>query len=201
MKKQRARRFTPPPDKIEGLGLRQAAVNAVALVLYEKRFLEDALADSLADVDDPRDRAFAHALAATALRRKGQIEAVLENYVEQKLRARTGKARVILLCGAAQLLFMETEPHAAISTSVALAAGDKKAHQLRGLINAVLRNISRDRETILASLPSAVCNLPKWLHTRLQADYGPETAAHIADAHTERAALDLSIRNLSLIHI
>ena len=194
-KKQRVRRFTLSPDKVEGLGLRLAAVNAISLVLYEKRFLEDALADSLGEVDDPRDRAFAHALAATVLRRKGQIEAVLEHYVEQKLRSRTGRARVILLCGAAQLLFMETEPHAAISTSVALAAGDEKAQRLKGLINAVLRNISRDRETIQASLPSTVSNLPKWLHTRLRADYGTETAAHIADAHTSKAALDLSIRN------
>jgi len=194
-KKQRARKFTPSPVKVEGLGLRSAAVNAISLVLYERRFLEDALADSLADVDDPRDRAFAHALAATALRRMGQIEAILENYVEQKLRARTGKARVILLCGVAQLLFLETEPHAAISTSVALAARDEKAQRLKGLINAVLRNISRDRETILASLPATICNLPKWLHTRLRADYGPETAAQIAEAHTSKAALDLTIKD------
>ena len=152
-KKQRARKFTPPPVEVEGLGLRAAALNAVSLVLYERRFLDDALADSLADVDDPRDRAFAHALAATALRRKGQIEVVLEHYIEQKLRARTGRAPVILLCGVAQLLFMETEPHAAISTSVALAARDEKAQRLKGLINAVLRNISRDRDAIMASLP------------------------------------------------
>lgn len=194
-KKKRARRFTPSAVEVEGLGLRLAAVNAISLVLYEKRFLEDALADSLAGVDDPRDRAFAHALAATALRRKGQIDVVLESYLEQKLRARTGKARVILLCGVAQLLFLETEPHAAISTSVELAARDEKAQRLKGLINAVLRNISRDRETILAALPSTVSNLPKWLHTRVRADYGLETAALIAEAHTSKAALDLSIRN------
>ncbi len=194
-KKQRARKFTPSAAEVEGLGLRLAAVNAVCLVLYENRFLEDALADSLADVSDPRDRAFAHALAATALRRKGQIEAVLDNYIEQKLRARTGKARVILLCGVAQLLFLQTEPHAAISTSVVLAADDDKARRLKGLINAVLRNISRDRETILAALPSSISNLPKWLHTRLGADYGSETAAHVAEAHTSKAALDLSLKD------
>ncbi len=193
-KKQRARRFTPPPVEVEGLGLRAAALNAVALVLYERRFLEDALADSLTDVDDPRDRAFAHALAATALRRKGQIEAVLEHYIEQKLRARTGRAPAILLCGVAQLLFMETEPHAAISTSVALAERDDKARRLKGLINAVLRNISRDRDAIMAALPTTDANLPKWLNTRLRADYGPETAARIAEAHTLKADIDLTTK-------
>ena len=170
-------------------------MNAISLVLHEKRFLEDALADSLADIDDPRDRAFAHALAATALRRKGQIEAVLENYIEQKLRVRTGKAPVILLCGVTQLLFMETEPHAAISTSVALAARDEKAQRLKGLINAVLRNISRDRDAIMASLPETAANLPKWLNTRLRADYGAETTALMADAHAQQADIDLTIKN------
>jgi len=194
-KRQRARKFTPSAVLVEGLGLRAAAMNAISLVLHEKRFLEDALADSLADIDDPRDRAFAHALAATALRRKGQIEAVLENYIEQKLRVRTGKAPVILLCGVTQLLFMETEPHAAISTSVALAARDEKAQRLKGLINAVLRNISRDREAIMASLPETAANLPKWLNTRLRADYGAETTALMADAHAQQADIDLTIKN------
>lgn len=193
-KKQRARKFTPPPAEVEGLGLRAAALNAVSLVLYERRFLDDALTDSLTDVDDPRDRAFAHALAATALRRKGQIDAVLEHYIEQKLRAGTGRAPAILLCGAAQLLFMETEPHAAISTSVALAAGDEKARRLKGLINAVLRNISRDRDAIMAALPQTDANLPKWLNTRLRADYGPETTAQIAEAHALKADIDLTIK-------
>ena len=193
-KKQRTRKFTPAPVEVEGLGLRAAALNAVSLVLYEKRFLEDALSDSLSGVDDPRDRAFAHALAATALRRKGQIEAVLENYIEHKLRARTGRAPAILLCGVAQLLFMETEPHAAISTSVALAATDEKAKRLKGLINAVLRNVSRDRDIIMAALPPTTANLPKWLNTRLRADYGPDAAACIADAHTRQAGIDLTMR-------
>ncbi|MGI9512122.1 MAG: RsmB/NOP family class I SAM-dependent RNA methyltransferase [Anderseniella sp.] len=194
-KRQRARKSTPPPVEVEGLGLRAAAVNAVSLVLFERRFLEDALTESLADVDDPRDRAFAHALAATALRRKGQIEAILETYIEQKLRARTGRAPVILLCGVAQLLFLETEPHAAISTSVALAAGDEKARRLKGLVNAVLRNISRDRDAIRDALPPASANLPKWLSIRLRADYGPDTTDRIADAHTLKADVDLTIKS------
>ncbi len=194
-KRQRARKATPPPVEVEGVGLRAAAINAVSLVLFERRFLEDALTESCAGIDDPRDRAFAHALAATALRRKGQIEAVLDTYIEHKLRARTGRAPVILLCGAAQLLFLETEPHAAISTSVALAATDEKARRLKGLINAVLRNVSRDRDAIMAALPPATANLPKWLSTRLRADYGPETTAQIAGAHTLKADVDLTIRS------
>jgi 16S rRNA (cytosine967-C5)-methyltransferase len=197
-KANRARKFTPPPIQVEGLEVRAAAVNALSLVHHDKLFLEEALNQTASGLSDPRDRAFAHAMAATALRRKGQIEQILAQYVEHKLKARTGKAPFILLCGATQLLFMETEPHAAISTSVALASIDEKAQRLKGLINAVLRNISRDRDQIMAALPPADTNLPKWLHTRLRADYGPEMTMPIAEAHSFEANLDLSLKTPDL---
>jgi len=193
-KAQRARKFTPSPAHVEGLDLRTAAVKAISLVLHDRMFLDEALQRTLAPVSDPRDRAFAHVLAATALRRKGQIEAILANYIDQKLRARTGIAPIILLCGMTQILFMETESHAAISTSVEMAARDERAQRLKGLINAVLRKVTLEREAILADLPPEQHNLPKWLHTRLRADYGPETAAAIAHAHSFQAPLDLSLK-------
>ncbi|MGB7203863.1 MAG: transcription antitermination factor NusB [Anderseniella sp.] len=194
-KARRAPKFTPPDIHVDGLPLRLAAVNALSQVLEESRFLEDALAESLNHIEDSRDRTFAHAIAAITLRHKGQIDTILSNYIEQKLRTNTGKASVILLCGVAQLIFMDIEPHAAISTSVAIAAQDEKTHRLKGLINAVLRNIALDRDTILANLPAPDCNLPKWLHTRLKADYGTETVLAIAHAHTEQADLDLTFRS------
>lgn len=55
--------------------------------------------------------------------------------------------RDILRLGAAQLLFLGTPPHAAVATSVALAA---KHPAMKGLINAVLRRIAREGNGMLA---------------------------------------------------
>ncbi len=181
----------------ESLAPREAAINALSAVLYDRVFLTDALETHAGALADKRGRAFAHALASITLRRKGQIESLLQNYLEKPLAARTGKARPILLAGVTQVLFMQTEAHAAIDTSVTLAGGDERAARIKGLINAVLRKIERDRVRLLADLPPACNNLPKWIHTRLRADHGSEAAALIAEAHIAEAPVDLAFKQNS----
>ena len=63
---------------------------------------------------EPRDRALARLIAATVLRRLGELEAVLNSYLEKPLPKQKGALWPILLSGAAQLLFLETPPHAAV---------------------------------------------------------------------------------------
>ena len=70
----------PPPaakhesgktDTGSGLGARRAALQILASALQHRRALDEALSGpGLADLD-PRDRAFARALALTVLRRRG----------------------------------------------------------------------------------------------------------------------------------
>ena len=83
----------------------------------------------------PRDRAHARLLAATTLRRLGQIDAVLERFLRQA--PKSVRVRNLLRLGAAQLLFLHTPAHAAVAETVALASGGVSF--ARGLANAVLR--------------------------------------------------------------
>src|SRR5206468_1648222 len=89
-----------------------------------------------------RDRSFIHALVATALRRKGEIEAVLRQFLAAPLPRSAGNADLILLTGAAQLLFMEVPAHAAIDLAVTIARRDASACHFAKLINAVLRRVA-----------------------------------------------------------
>ncbi|MGO9787470.1 MAG: transcription antitermination factor NusB, partial [Stellaceae bacterium] len=95
-------------------------------VLVRRVPLDQALAESKAMAAlEPRDRGFARLLTATGLRRLGQVDAVLAQLMAKPLPERAGEVRDILRLGAAQLLFLETPPHAAVATSVDLteAAG------------------------------------------------------------------------------
>ena len=69
---------------------------------------------------DGRDRAFARLLVITALRRLGQIDALLDGLV--RARPKAIRVRNLLRLGAAQLLFLETPAHAAVAETVALKA-------------------------------------------------------------------------------
>ncbi len=141
-----------------------------------------------------RDRAFSRAIAATALRRLGQIEDLLDRFLGKPLPNDAFEARNILIAGVVQLAFMEVAPHAAISLAVDQAKGARSAQRYAGLINAVLRKVSVNAAAIIPQQDAAVLNTPAWLFRRWAAHYGEETARQIAEAHVGEPALDLSVK-------
>ncbi len=140
-----------------------------------------------------RDRAFARLLVATALRRLGQIDALIALCLSTPLAPRAAVVHDILRLGVAQLLFLRTPPHAAVATSVDLA------HSLgflshKGLVNAVLRRLGVEGAERVAAQDAARLNTPDWLWCSWSCSYGEETARAIATAHLKEAPLDLTLR-------
>ena len=88
-------------------------------------------------------------LVATALRRLGQIDAVLARCMDRPLGAKAQAAQDLLRLGAAQLLYLDTPAHAAVDTSVGLAAEGEETAGFKALINAVLRRIGREKNELL----------------------------------------------------
>jgi 16S rRNA (cytosine967-C5)-methyltransferase len=138
---------------------------------------------------EPRERAFARLLVTTTLRRLGQIDALLEQFVERPPKTRV---KNILRLGLAQLLFIGTPPHAALSETVALASG--RESYARGLVNAVLRRASREARPLIDSQDPARLNLPAWLFESWSRTYGEATARAIVGAMLSEPPLDLTVR-------
>ena len=136
-----------------------------------------------------RDRAFARLLAATALRRLGQIDDLIDRCLRAPLSPRVAAARGALRLGAAQLAFLDTPPHAAVDTAVRLAPP-----RARGLVNAVLRRIAREGAVRRAAQDAERLNTPGWLWRSWRAAYGAAQARAIAAAHLVAPPLDLSPR-------
>jgi 16S rRNA (cytosine967-C5)-methyltransferase len=141
-----------------------------------------------------RDRAFVRNLAATTLRRLGQIDDLVAAYVARPLPAAAHTARNILRLGAAQLVFLETPPHAAVNETVALAAG-RGAERYKGLVNAVLRRLAAEGKARAAVQDAARLNTPDWLWESWRAAYGESAARRIAEAHLAEPPLDISVRS------
>jgi 16S rRNA (cytosine967-C5)-methyltransferase len=182
-----------------GLAARQLAVVLISAVLNERRALDEALALSLASRTfasiEGRDRAFARAIAATVLRRHGELSSVVQSYLDKPLPKDSGRLMPILLAGAAQLLMLETPAHAAISLAVDQCRLDRDARRFDKLTNAVLRRISESGAGKLASLDAAACNVPVWMLRRWRETYGEDSARAIAMASLREAPLDLSMTN------
>ena len=158
------------------------ALQLLRAVIDQHRSLDDAL-DRLSG--EPRDRAAAHRLAATVLRRAGTLDAVLEPHLK---RAPPDAVRLILRLGAAQLLLLDTPAHAAVSTSVALAQAQKLA-PFAGLVNAVLRRVAEAGPAAMADLDSPRLDTPQWLWASWGAD-----ARAVALAHQQEAPLDVTLK-------
>jgi 16S rRNA (cytosine967-C5)-methyltransferase len=144
---------------------------------------------------EPRDRALARAIVATALRRRGQILAALSRLMARGLPPRSGRLQSILETAAAQILFLDVPAYAVVSTAMADAEGDRHARHFKPLINGVLRRLARERDASLAVGDAGRVNTPAWLYERWAAAYGDDTARKIAAAHLVEPGLDLTVKN------
>ena len=179
-----------------GLEARDVAVSALFSVFVEKRAFDDVFAKAAATRHlEPRDRAFARLIAATVLRHHGELRAVIGHFLEKPLPAHQGRLEQILLAAAAQLLFLHTPPHAAISLAVDQCQADSSARRFDKLTNAVLRRVSERGAEIMTGLDAAQLNIPAWLMTRWQTAYGEQAARSIALASLTEAPLDLSVKS------
>jgi 16S rRNA (cytosine967-C5)-methyltransferase len=173
---------TPMPDPTRPDPTRDAAFALVSAVLDQGRALDDAL-EALPPTD-ARDRAAAHRLAAAVLRRTGTLDAVLEPFLKK---APPVPVRHVLRLGAAGLLLLETPPHAAVATAVALARARGLA-PFCPLVNAVLRRVAANGAPALEAIDGPRLDTPPWLW----ASWGGDARA-IATAHQQEAPLDLSL--------
>ncbi len=185
----------PPPGQVA----RRFAVFVVDAVLVHRRALDEAIAEAAskphANTMPSRDRAFGRLIATTTLRHLGQIEYVLAKFIEKPLPAETGRLRSILAMTAAQLLFLDTPPHAAISQAVDIVRLDHHARRFDKLANAVLRRVAADGKSQLASADALKLDLPDWLWRRWESHHGADKARAIAAGSLAEAPLDITVKS------
>lgn len=174
-----------------GMQARALALGLLDAVLRRNRLLDEAFdADPMLAKLEARDRAFTRLLAAETLRRLGQIDHLIASCLQAPLPTRAAITQDVLRLGVAQILFLDTPAHAAVSTAVDLVKGTVQAAYGK-LINAVLRRIDREGHDLIAAQDEVRLNTPDWLwHSWIEA-YGEETTRAIAQAHMYQAPTDL----------
>src|SRR6202158_651688 len=181
-----------------GLASRSIAAEALRAVLHRHRALDQILDSEtgiagLRGLPD-RDRAFVHMLVAKTLRRLGSLRALLVSLLERGLPKEAPLVEIVLLIGAAQILFLSVPDHAAGDTSVEIAHQDRAARHYAALVNAVLRRIAREGKDRISAF-NPLLDTPPWLRERWIENYGEVIARQIAAAHALEPALDLSVKD------
>ncbi len=184
-------------DATPGLRARIAAHQVISDVIagghaLDERFSPTAVPNRTQALE-PRDRALVRSIATVAVRRLGAIRRVMAQLLDKGLPRNAGHFEWIMIAGLAQILFMDTPDHAAVDLAVRDAKADAKTAGYSGLLNAVLRNAIRERETLLADLDPLKVETPGWLAQRWRRSWGEEGAAAIAAAHLIEPTLDISV--------
>nr|WP_321461490.1 transcription antitermination factor NusB [uncultured Cohaesibacter sp.] len=182
------------------MAARAGALRLIHAVLSEKTLLDEAYAHELAEGPlrklNGSDRAFAKRIAITVLQHLGEIDTLLGRFMDRGIPKKSGPLRNILRIGTAELLFLNTPPHAVVDCAVSHYRTWKKYAGFKGLTNAVLRRISKEGLEELKSIDPAKTNLPDWMYRSLCANYGLEaTNAMMAQFQKAQIPLDLTLKD------
>nr|WP_320144452.1 transcription antitermination factor NusB [uncultured Cohaesibacter sp.] len=183
-----------------GMAARAGALRLIHAVLSERALLDETYAHELAEGPlrklNGNDRAFAKRIAITVLQHLGEIDTILGRFMERGIPKKSGPLRNILRIGTAELLFLNTPPHAVVDCAVSHYRTWRKYAGFKGLTNAVLRRISRDGPDELALIDPAKATLPDWMYESLCATYGQDsTNAMMAQFQKAQIPLDLTLKN------
>jgi 16S rRNA (cytosine967-C5)-methyltransferase len=181
-------------NRRKNLGSRAAALAAVMGVV-EKAVPLDVGLDGNDDFQrlEARDRGFARAIASATVRQSGALNAALGVLIEKPLPHQAVKARMMLLCGAAELLVLGSAPHAVVDAWVSLMDQDPDTQRYKNLTNAVLRRV-KDQGKQAFEEADPLHDLPEWWADRWVETYGEDDARAIMRARSGPPPLDITTK-------
>ncbi|WP_428454901.1 16S rRNA (cytosine(967)-C(5))-methyltransferase RsmB [Photobacterium kasasachensis] len=175
------------------MNVRAAAAKVVYQVVDQGQSLSNALPAAQQDIRE-RDHALLQEICYGVLRWLPRLESVTNQLMDKPLK---GKQRVfhhLILVGLYQLGYMRIPAHAAVAETVNATKNLKKP-QLRGLINAVLRNYQRQQDSLdeqSLSHDAGKYGHPGWLLKLLKQSY-PTQFESVIDANNTKAPMWLRV--------
>ena len=126
---------------------REKALLALYDVFYDGKYSNMAVKDALKDEDTAINKNFIAQLIYGVVRYKLTIDYIIEKNSDIKLKKMSKYVLLILRMGVYQLCYLDKVPQsAAVNESVKLA--NKYAFRSKGFINAVLRNVAKNKDII-----------------------------------------------------
>jgi 16S rRNA (cytosine967-C5)-methyltransferase len=183
---------------VPGLAVRVAAAAILRDVIVGGHGLDElfgsrAVPSRLAGLEG-RDRALTRSIATVALRRLGTIRQALGALLAEGLPRSAAQVEWSLIVAAAQILFLDVPDHAAVDLAVRITRLDPKGGAYASLVNGVLRNLIRQRDSLVARVDAEDQDTPAWLAARWRKNFGEATARAIMATHRLEPTLDITVK-------
>lgn len=195
---RKQRSWRDPADMKPGLAARQAAARLLSAVT-ESRASLDGLLDpaggnpAFTGLGD-QDRLLVRAILLSALRHLRVIDAFIDHLVDNPLPDGAKALRQVLRVAAAQILYLDVPDRAAVDLAVSQADADPRNRRFAGLVNALLRRMAREKETLLPEIAAVTPDFPDWFESRLRASYADDADAILTNL-SQPPAIDLTVKD------
>jgi len=175
---------------------RQAALKTLKQV-FDGQSLSAVQPHTTDKLDDARDRGLANEIVNGVLRWRWQLEFFISRLVKKPLKKKDIDVQLVLLMAIYELKECRTPDYAVINESVELVrkSGKKWA---AGLVNAVLRGFTREKEKLIASIDDDQVRYshPDWILKKIKNDWSedqPYGWQQILDANNQRPTFWLRV--------
>jgi 16S rRNA (cytosine967-C5)-methyltransferase len=191
---------------------RVAAYRILFAVSAGRALLPDALAATRNALQDDRDKALTWEIAVGVQRWRAALDHVIAHFSKRPVDRLDPEVLEVLRLSAYQLLYLTRVPASAVVDDAVKLTGRVGKQSARGLVNAVLRTISRERGALpLPSRPedpedreasleylSVTLSHPRWLVSRWYDRYGFEATETWLRFNNEPASLTLRANRLKV---
>lgn len=134
------------------------------------------------DYLEPREKAFIKRLTEGTVERRIALDYVLDQVSSVPVRKMKPLIRCLMRMSAYQILYMDTVPDSAVCNEAVKLASKRKFQNLKGFVNGVLRNLSRQKDSIKWPVKEAdpvkwmsiTYSMPVWLAEEWIRQYGME---------------------------
>ena len=192
-KKPSAKKKHAPKTKVSAA--RSTSLKALKQV-FDGQSLSAVQPHTTDKLEDARDRGLANEIVNGVLRWRWQLEFFIAQLLKKPLKKKDIDVQLILLMALYELHQCRTPDYAVINDAVELVrhSGKKWA---AGLVNAVLRNFTREQDKLVASIKDGVARYshPAWLLEKTKSDW-PQRWQQILEANNQRPAFWLRVNQL-----
>lgn len=158
---------------------------------YSNRLIRAAL-DKYDYLDD-RDKAFIKRLTEGTLERQRELDYYLDHFSSLPVKKMKPFIRCLLRMSVYQMLYMNSVPDSAVCNEACKLAAKHGFGPLRGFVNGILRNLSRNRDSLPLpdesteplKLLSVRYSVPEWLVQLWLDEYGREITAAMLEGLLE----------------
>tara|TARA_B100001113_G_C21078992_1_gene609018 strand:- start:28 stop:1317 length:1290 start_codon:yes stop_codon:yes gene_type:complete len=154
---------------------------------FDEAFIKSIKEKSPYKISD-KDKAFIYLLSSSVLRYLTQIDSTIASLLKDPIKKLAINPKMALRIGLAQIFVLGTPIHAAVDTSV-----DAASKKWRGLVNAIMRNISRE-ESKYKKIFNSSPKIPKWLMERWRENWPKDYTNFIKSIQNIHPHIDVAVK-------